>query len=186
MISLLLVGISSAIAIGIFLGVCKISDIPSLFFEGFFKDRGMQEVFVLVILIGSLSHLVEQTGGVSYLLDISTRRIRSTRTAELFIFLITMLINSFIAINTITILIAGPLAKKLAQKMHISPQRAASLLDIGACICQGIIPYAPQLLLAASLAKVSTISIMPYLHYQWILFGVLISSILFSKTTNIN
>ncbi len=184
-LSLLLIGIIAGLIIGIALGTFTPFEATSLFFEGFFKDRGMQEVFVLVFLIGGLSHLVEQNGGIEYLLAISTTKIRSSRSAELFIIGMTMLINSFIAINTITILVAGPIVKQLAHKTKIPPQRAASLLDIAACICQGILPYAPQLLLASSLAQISPIAILPYLHYQWFIFIVILfSAYLSHKGTN--
>lgn len=184
-LSLLIIGIIAGLIIGIALGTFTPLQATNLFFEGFFKDRGMQEVFVLVFLIGGLSHLIEQNGGIEYLLATATTKIKSSRTAELCIIGITMLINSFIAINTITILVAGPLVKQLAHTAKISPQRAASLLDISACVCQGILPYAPQLLLAGSLAQISPISILPYLHYQWFVFISILFSVYFShKGTN--
>jgi Na+/H+ antiporter NhaC len=42
-------------------------------------------------------------------------------------------------------------------------------MDTCSCIVQGIIPYGAQLLVAASIMGISSISIMPYLFYQFIL-----------------
>ena len=44
-------------------------------------------------------------------------------------------------------------------KNGIDPRRSASLLDIFSCVFQGLIPWAAQLLLAGSLAKISPLEI---------------------------
>ena len=42
-------------------------------------------------------------------------------------------------------------------------------MDISTCITQGIIPYGAQLLIASGIAGVSSIQIMPYLFYPYLL-----------------
>ena len=61
-------------------------------------------------------------------------------------------------------------------------KRTAALLDIFACICQGMLPYAPQLLLASSIAGITSVSIIPHLHYQFFIFIVAVTSILRSDS----
>lgn len=51
------------------------------------------------------------------------------------------------------------LAREIALKNDIDPRRSASLLDIFSCVFQGLIPWAAQLLLAGSLAKISPLEI---------------------------
>ena len=76
---------------------------------------------------------------------------------------------------------AGPIAKEISEEYEIAPARAASLLDIFSCIWQGIIPYGAQLLIAAGLAGIGSVAIIPYLYYPMILLVCVIISILFSK-----
>ncbi len=42
-------------------------------------------------------------------------------------------------------------------------------MDISTCVAQGIIPYGAQLLIAAGIAGISSIQIMPYLFYPYLL-----------------
>ena len=44
-------------------------------------------------------------------------------------------------------------------------RKAASILDTFSCTVQGLIPYGVQMLLAAGLAGVSPMQILPYLYY---------------------
>ena len=57
------------------------------------------------------------------------------------------------------IILTGGLAREIALKNGIDPRRSASLLDIFSCVFQGLIPWAAQLLLAGSLAKISPLEI---------------------------
>ena len=52
--------------------------------------------------------------------------------------------NLCTANNTIALIMAGPIAKDIADRFKIDPRRSASLLDIFSCFVQGIIPYAPD------------------------------------------
>ena len=77
--------------------------------------------------------------------------------------------NLCTANNTIALIMAGPIAKEIAVRFKVAPNRSASLLDIFSCFVQGIIPYGAQLLMAASLTGLSPISIMQYLYYPYLL-----------------
>lgn len=63
--------------------------------------------------------------------------------------------NLCTANNTIALIMAGPIAKDIADRFKIDPRRSASLLDIFSCFIQGIIPYGAQMLMAAGLGHVS-------------------------------
>ena len=54
-------------------------------------------------------------------------------------------------------------------------------MDIFSCVWQGIIPYGAQLLIAAGIAGISTMSIIPYLFYQFALFLSALLFIAFKK-----
>lgn len=153
-----------------FIGLSK------LFYEGF---ASMNEIFLLSIMIAGLSYMVNKEGGLDFINDKVLSFVKSKRSAEIGICLIVFLMDIAIANNTVAILIAGPVAKKLSNDYKLDPRRAASLLDIFSCVGQGIIPYGIQLLLAAKFTEglLAPVDIMPYLFYQFLLAAFAIISI---------
>ncbi|MBM7645438.1 Na+/H+ antiporter NhaC [Scopulibacillus daqui] len=131
----------------------------------------MQTMAMLAILIGGTVEIIRYNGGIDYLLYIVTRKIKSKKGAEFSIAGLVSLTNLSTANNTISIIIAGPLAKNISDKYQIDPRKSASLLDIFSCCWQGFIPYGAQLLAAAGLASISPVSIMAYSFYP-ILIGI--------------
>lgn len=87
--------------------------------------------------------------------------------------------NLCTANNTIALIMAGPIAKDIADRFKIDPCRSASLL-ISSCFVQGIIPYGAQMLMAAGLRHVSPIEIMQYLYYPYLLGAGALLAILFN------
>src|SRR3546814_2510068 len=84
----------------------------------------------------------------------------------------------FTANNTVAILVGGGLARDIAVRHGISPKRSASLLDIFACVVQGVLPYGAQILLAGSLAAVSPLALAGKVYYCWILAAVAVGFML--------
>ena len=131
-------------------------------YKGF---TGMNEIMVLSMLIGGLGELIRYHGGIAWLLarvDGLARRLAgksggkgSSRVGESCIALLASLADICTANNTVAIILTGGLAREIALKNGIDPRRSASLLDIFSCVFQGLIPWAAQLLLAGSLAKIS-------------------------------
>lgn len=95
--------------------------------------------------------------------------------------LLTALMDIATANNTVAIVMAGPIAKDISTEFGIDPRKTASLIDIFSCICQGIIPYGAQLLIAASIAKITSVSIIPFLFYQFLLLVCVIISIIVDR-----
>ncbi len=145
----------------------------------------MGELILMAMLAAGLLELIRHNGGVDYLLHHVTRGVHSRRGAELSIASLVCLINICTANNTVAILTAGPIARKIAEHYQIPPQRSASILDTVSCFTQGLLPYSVQLLLATSLVNqlsdvpFSPASAIPYLFYPMgIGIAVLISSLL--------
>lgn len=130
-------------------------------FNGF---KNMQEIFILSMLVGGLAALMQQRGGLSYIsqkIEALIKRFskkQSKRVTEIGIASLVSLTNACVANNTVAILVSGNIAKDLAEKEGIEAKRSASLLDIFACILQGILPYGAQALLAASVFSISPIA----------------------------
>ena len=67
--------------------------------------------------------------------------------------------------NTVAIITTGPIAKQIGDKYGVDNRKCASILDTFSCAIQGILPYGAQVLMAAGLATLNPIEIVPYLYY---------------------
>lgn len=134
--------------------------------------ESMVEITLLSILIGGLAALIKATGGLDWLAGVIMKFARGhtgRRSGEFSIAALAAGADALTANNTVAILVTGSLAKDIAQRHGISPRRAASVLDIFACVVQGVLPYGAQILLAASLAAVSPLALAGSVHYCWLL-----------------
>lgn len=172
-------------AIGIALSKFSFLAATSFIFEGFYGQKSMVRIVILLMFISGLSKIIEHNGGFTYLLNKLSKKATNSCQAQLLIAFLTIIINVTIAINTLSILITGPIAKKLADKFNIPGGRVACLLDVAATSTQGFLPYAPMMILASSLSHTPVLSIMKYLTYQPLLFVSMILSIVFSKACNL-
>lgn len=171
--------LSIGIVVAIILGLCTGHDIISLFG---FMGRGIDSVgqlIIITLLAAGLLGLIKAAGGIDYILQVLTRRIRGPRGAQAGIALVVGLVNLCTANNTVAIITVGQLASSLSKRFGVDPRKAASLLDTSSCIVQSLIPYGAQTLLATSLASISPVATWPYLYYPWALAVFLILSVVF-------
>lgn len=140
---------------------------------------GMGELIIVSLLAGGILALINANGGIRYLLRHITRRCRTPRSAEVAIATMVALVDVCTANNTIAIITVAGLAREIGQRFGLDPRRVASILDTASCIMQGIIPYGAQLLMAAALAKLNPLDIIPYLYYPYALAIMVLLSILF-------
>ena len=137
---------------------------------------GMFETMVVAILVAAIGALMKEFGGFEFILGLIRKGFKSRRGGELGIGILVSIMDIATANNTIAIVMAGPLAKDVSKEFNVPPARTASILDIFSCIWQGIIPYGAQLLIAAGLAGIGSITIVPFLFYQgFLLIAVLVS-----------
>jgi Na+/H+ antiporter NhaC len=136
---------------------------------------GMHEILVLSMLVGGLGELIRHNGGLEWLLQrvnsLARRagRGNARRSGEFGISGLVALADACTANNTVAIILTGRLAKEIAADSGIDPRRSASLLDIFSCIVQGMTPYAAQVLLAGSIAKISPVSVVANNWYCMVL-----------------
>ena len=123
--------------------------------------------------------LIRINGGLDYIVEVMTRRIKGKRGAEFSIAALVSLANLCTANNTIAIITVGRIAKDISEKFGIDPRKSASLLDTFSCLIQGLIPYGAQLLMAAGLAGISSISIIGYLYYPVVMGLCAVLAIIF-------
>jgi len=166
-ILVLLSGTLLAGVIGMLDGSFGLSGFTQAMAEGL---MGMAEISILTLLMGGLVALITYNGGISYLKERLTRRVSSKKGAEFSMAALVSATNVSTANNTISILVAGPIAAEIADSYDIERKKSASILDIFSCGIQGIIPYGAQLLIAAELTKTASPELIPYLFYPFLLF----------------
>ncbi|RZA21229.1 MAG: Na+/H+ antiporter NhaC family protein [Lysobacteraceae bacterium] len=133
------------------------------------------EITLLALLIGGLGALIKACGGLAWLARAISRIARGNdgrRTGEWSIAALASVTDVFTANNTVAILISGGVARDIAERHGVPPARAASVLDIFVCCVQSLLPYGAQILLAASLAALSPLSLIGKAHYCWALIGI--------------
>jgi len=136
----------------------------------------MQDIFILSLFIGGLSELIRHQGGLSALtqtIESFARKLspnNKKRAAGLGIAGLTFGCNFFTANNTVSIIITGETAKDLATDGELTPAQSASLLDIFACINQGLLPYGAQALLLGATLGISPLAVISHAFYPMILF----------------
>ena len=128
---------------------------------------GMGELIIIAMMAGGMLEIIKVNGGIDYIIEKLSGRIRGKRGAEFSIAALVSLVNICTANNTVAILTVGNIAKQISEKFGIDPRKTASILDTFSCTIQGIIPYGVQILLAAGLGHVQPVDIIPYLYYPF-------------------
>ena len=171
----LTLGIVLAAAIGMMTNGYQLSAWLKDITAGF---ASMQDIFILSLFIGGLSELVRQQGGLRALTKVIESFARKLtpnndkRAASFGIAGLAFVCNFFTANNTVSIIVTGDTAKNLAADSGLSPAESASLLDVFACINQGILPYGAQALLLGATLGISPLSVVSHAFYPMVLFFV--------------
>lgn len=142
---------------------------------------GMFETMIVTILVASIAALMKENGGFETILSMIRKKANGKRGGSFGIFLLTAFMDIATANNTVAIVIAAPIAKNISYEYNVEPKKTASLLDTSSCIMQGIIPYGAQLLVAANIAGITSVSLIPFLFYPFILLVFVIASIIRDK-----
>jgi Na+/H+ antiporter NhaC len=125
----------------------------------------MAELIIIKLMAGGLLEVIKHNGGIDYIITRLTRRIHGKRGAELSIAALVSVVNVCTANNTVAIITVGGIAKQIADRYGVDCRKCASILDTFSCVTQGLIPYGAQMLMAAGLAGLNPVSILPYLYY---------------------
>ena len=150
--AVLTIGVILSGAIGIFVGSYNLIGWMEAMGQGI---AGMGELVIIAMLAGGMLEIIRENGGIDYLISKLTSRVNSKRGAELSIAALVSMVNVCTANNTVAILTVGGISKKICDKYGIDNRKAASIL----------LPYGVQMLLAAGLANINPMQIIPYLYY---------------------
>lgn len=162
--------VMAVLTLGLLLtGVIGIAD-GSYDFFGWTKAMGqgitnMGELIIITMMAGGLLEVIKQNGGIDFIIQAMIRHVKDKRGAELAIGTLVALVDICTANNTVAIMTVGPIAKQVGDRYGVDNRKCASILDTFSCAMQGIIPYGAQLLMAAGLAAINPIDIIPWLFY---------------------
>ena len=141
--------------------------------------KGMGELIIITMMAGGLLEIIKHNGGIDYIIERLTRHVSTKRGAELAVAGLVSFVNLCTANNTVAIITVGGIAKQIGDRFGVDNRKCASILDTFSCTIQGIIPYGAQLLMAAGLAQLNPISILPYLYYPLVIGLTALLSIIF-------
>jgi Na+/H+ antiporter NhaC len=139
---------------------------------------GMGELIIITMMAGGLLEIIKYNGGIDFLIRLLTKSVSNKRGAELSIAVLVSMVNLCTANNTVAILTVGGIAKQIGDRYGVDNRKCASILDTFSCTMQGIIPYGAQMLMAAGLARLNPVSILPYLYYPLVVGVAALLSIL--------
>ena len=171
----LTLGILTSGAIGLACGQMNLLDWFSVMGEGI---DSMGQLIIITMMAGGMLEMIRINGGIDFIISRFTSRVNSRRAAEGSIAALVMFADICTANNTVAIISVGSIARQIADRFGISKRRTASLLDTFSCCIQGVLPYGAQLLMAAGLASISPVEIIPHLYYPMIMGGFAVVAIL--------
>ncbi|RVU53950.1 Na+/H+ antiporter NhaC family protein [Anaerosphaera multitolerans] len=154
---------------------------------GFFEyvqsiGDGMSDMFsitIIAILISGLIGIIKEYGGIEWLINAITSRIKDRKGAEYGIAFLSGLLSISLVNNTLAIIISAPIAKEIGAQYHIAPKRLASLLDIFACAFLALCPHDGGMLIVTGLSGVSPIEVIKYSFYMFALIAATVITIQF-------
>ena len=153
------VGIIIAVAVGLGGGLFGFSDlfrIENGAAMGAFPDgvAGMLSVCILLMVVVSMGSLLISSGYMEELVEHLSRNIKTTRGAELLIFLFSSVFSVLIsAINTIPNICASPLVNAVGQKAKLHPYRRANFLAVACDSFNACMPFGGSVLLLLGIMK---------------------------------
>ena len=177
-------GIGIAGVVGVATGSITIIEFAENIWSGI---TGMDQSFYLAFLIGGMTMMIKEQGGLDWLVQKLQKFMKSNVSAQFGIAALVGVLDAATTNNTVAIIIANPIAKDVSKEYKIDPRRTASLLDLWSCVVQGILPHGGQTLLACTLAatygfNITPVQIIPYLWYCMLLgvFAILSTFIPFA------
>ena len=177
-------GIAVAGLVGVVTGSITIIEFAENIWSGI---TGMDQSFYLAFLIGGMTEMIKEQGGLVWLVNKLQGFMKGNKSAQFGIAALVSVLDAATTNNTVAIIIANPIANNVSREYNIDPRRTASLLDLWSCVIQGILPHGGQTLLACTLAatyglNISPVDIIPYLWYCFLLgvFAILSTFITFA------
>lgn len=189
---ILVIGTVLSIIVGVGTGAIAVSNIFTVIGSGLDGNGGimnMYDITVISIVVAGIIGLVKENGGIDFILENIKKHVKGPKGAQFGIAILSSLVDVSTANNTIAIVMAGPIAKDIAEEYDVSPRRTAALLDVFTSVWQGLLPYGAQLLYASAGAAAVGLTIaptdmIPYLFYPFLMAVCFMVAIIFGKNAS--
>ena len=166
----LLTGILVAAGIGLVLGLISIDQIISIDVDNYSArgliidgmERGIG-ISIFTILLSGLVAGIEASGILGRIVDVSSKRINSTRGAETWMFSTVSVAVLLTTHSVVALLTVGGYAKRIGERFGLSKYRRANILDLTVCIYPFIVPYCIPTVLASSTTSSGAEAGLPHL-----------------------
>ncbi|MEH7523575.1 Na+/H+ antiporter NhaC family protein [Bacillus sp. JJ1503] len=147
---------------------------------------GMLSIIVFQIFLFALLELTKASGNFEEFVKTAGSQCKTPRQAELMVAFLTVMGTVATAINTVAIVMIGPVANKLFKKFNLDRRRGANILDGFSCATAGVLPYNASMMVMFGLAvssgvlseSFSVMSIPMYSFHAILLFVVFLISII--------
>lgn len=139
----------------------------------------MGELIAASLLIKGITAVVDDLGGIRWLVQSLTSKVKTRIGAEYTLAAMASVFDMALANNTITTLMAGELCRSIVAKHNIAPRRVATIITVFACIFQGNIPHGAQILLAITFTGASPFDVILTNFYLMFLLVVMVIYIQF-------
>lgn len=137
---------------------------------------GMFEIVSFVVLISVINSAIKYHGWMDHLenaLKHSSKKFGRGVSYLVLLFFVTVA-NFITANNTVSIIMCGELARGLAQKLKIDPNKMATFIDMSSCYTQSLVFYAPQLILASSICKIDIWPLIQNSYYSFFCIAIVL------------
>lgn len=147
---------------------------------------GMLPLIIFTMFLLGLVGLFDRSGLFNFILDKVSRFTKKVRNAELVVFVLTIVGNLITAGSARSIVAIGPLAKELADRHNLAPQRTANIMDALATGTIMFVAYNPGVMLTLGIAintgivanNFNIMHAMPFFFHGMGLFIVMLFAIL--------
>lgn len=165
-ILVLAIGCAMSCVLGLILGTAT-------FFEwAQAVGTGMESMFWLAVfasLISGMMALVREYGGLYWLVQVASKHMKTKKSCQYIVFLLTGAISGSTLNNPVACLIASPIAKELGDKYKLSPAKLATVMDIASCVMLMLVPHDSGYLLVQQYSGHNYLEIVRYAFYPLLL-----------------
>lgn len=170
-------GIIFSLLLGVFQGQFTILEGSDIVAEGMYGSANM--ILLFVFMAGTIG-IAEETGGIVWITNKLTKLIRGPKSAQLVIFLLSILITCCVGNDTIPMVTVGEVIKDISRKYRIDPRRTASLLPVATAGTVAFLPYSGISLTMESLIRSNDLacSFIESVPYNWFVLLIFVFTIL--------
>ncbi|MBV8660898.1 MAG: hypothetical protein JO129_02025 [Candidatus Dependentiae bacterium] len=160
-------------------------DTATTMFNGFCGESIIVNLLLLHLIVAGLVQIIKYNGGFDYIIKKfqPKERINSSK-FEFRALIITMMINLFVIIDTLSFQVITEFIEKLSEKYNASQSKITNMIHITSSIMQTILPYSSIMFLTIYLSKHSFFEIMNYMIYPGLIIILTTISIIISACSS--